>query len=478
MKSALILYSFLLSVLFAGTTHAQNAGNPWTLQQCIDYALKNNLQIRQTELGQETNKVILAQDKANLLPSLNASAYHNYNFGRTIDPYTNTFANSEVLSENFSVSSGLVLFNGLQKVNTIKQGQFDLLSSKEDVDKMKNDISLNIASAYLQILFSDELLTVAINQVGISQIQVERTKKLVDAGALAKGNLLQLQAQLAGDQLSQANAQNQVDLSYLNLIQLLDMDSVGGFSIVKPALSMPSETLLSVGPAHIYSMAVATQPAVKSAEYKLKSSDMQLKIAKGGAYPRLSIIGSLATGYSGADKQLVGTPVITGAQPNGDVTATGVLVYTPIYNIQTEVVPFTDQLSSNFNRSVGFSLTVPIFNGYQTHANIQKAIIQYKTADLNLKMQELQLRKTIQQAYADANAALIKYQATKKAVESTQEAFKYIDQKFNVGMVNSLDYNDAKNKLVKAESDLLQAKYDYIFKIKVLDFYQGKPLTL
>jgi len=478
MKLPLILHSFLLSVLFIGTNQAQNSGSPWTLQQCIDYALKNNLQIRQTELGQETNRVTLAQDKANLLPSVNASAYHNYNFGRTIDPYTNTFANSEVLSENFSVSSGLVLFNGLQKVNTIKQGQFDLLSSKEDVDKMKNDISLNIASAYLQVLFSDELLTVAVNQVGISQIQVERTRKLVDAGALAKGNLLQLQAQLAGDELSQANAQNQVDLSYLNLIQLLDMDSVGGFSIVKPALSMPSETLLSAGPAHIYSMAVATQPAVKSAEYKLKSSDMQLKIARGGAYPRLSIIGSLATGYSGADKQLLGTPVITGAQPNGDVTATGVLVYTPVYNIQTEVVPFTDQLTSNFNRSIGFSLTVPIFNGYQTHANIQKAIIQYKTADLNLKMQELQLRKTIQQAYADANAALIKYQATKKAVESSQEAFKYIDQKFNVGMVNSLDYDDAKNKLVKAESDLLQAKYDYIFKIKVLDFYQGKPLTL
>jgi len=458
---------------FSGSAIAQNGNGPWSLQQCIDYAVKNNLQIRQTELARQTNEITLTQDKANFLPTLNANAMHNYNFGRTIDLYTNTFATNEVLSENFSMNAGVTLFGGLQKVNTIKQGQYDLMSSKEDVDKMKNDISLNIASAYLQILFNDELLTVAANQVGISQIQVDRTKKLVDAGALAKANLLQLQAQLASDELSQANAQNQVDLAYLSLVQLLDLDSTGNFSIVKPVLNMPSEALLTQNASQIYTGALTSQPAIKSAQYKLKSYDMQLRIAKGGVSPRLSLMASLGTGYSGQDLTVTG---ISGAAWNGMVTGAGDKVYQAIPT--TQLTPYNDQLTNNFNRSIGFSLTVPIFNGLQTHGNVERAKIQLKNADLNLQLAELQLRKSIQQAYADANAALIKYHATKKAVEANQESFKYIDQKFSVGLLNSLDFNDAKNKLIKAESDLLQAKYDYIFKVKVLDFYQGKPLTL
>jgi len=191
----------------------------------------------------------------------------------------------------------------------------------------------------------------------------------------------------------------------------------------------------------------------------------------------LSMNVAIGTGYSGADKQLVGLPTVTGYQWNGDVTSSGQQVLQPLFTAQTSTTPFSNQLSSNFNRSVGFSLTVPIFNGLQTYSNVERAKLQLKNADLNLQIQKLQLRKTIQQAYADAHAALIKYQATRKTVDATQESFKYADQKFNVGLLNSLDYNDAKNKLVKAQSDLLQAKYDYIFKVKVLDFYQGKPLS-
>jgi outer membrane protein len=321
-------------------------------------------------------------------------------------------------------------------------------------------------------------LTVAHNQVGISQIQVERTRKLVDAGAQAKGNLLQMQAQLATDELAESNAQNQVDLAYLNLAQLLDLDSTGNFNIIKPDLGIPSESLLTMNAAQIYAVALQGQPMVKSAEYKLKSYEMQWRIARGGISPRLSLNAAIGTGYSGADKQLLGIPAITGYQWLGEVTSTGQQVWSPIFNAQTQVTPFSSQLSSNFNRSIGFNLTVPIFNGFQTHANIERAKLQLTNADLNLQLQKLQLRKTIQQAYADAHAALIKYQATKRTVDATQESFKYADQKFNVGLLNSLDYNDAKNKLVKAQSDLLQAKYDYIFKVKVLDFYQGKPLTL
>lgn len=468
----------LLLFLFPALSGAQNKTSPWSLEQCIDYALKNNIQVRQTELSRQTNEVSLAQYRANVLPTLNANASHAYNFGQTLDYYTNTFANKLVLSEQFSLSANLTLFNGFQKLNTIHQGEYDLLSSREDLNKMKNDISLNISGAYLQILFNYELLTIAQNQVGISQIQTERTKKLVEAGALAKGNLLQLQAQLAMDELNSATAQNQLDLSYLSLAQLLDLDSVGTFTIVRPQLSLPNESMLTQTPAQIFAAAVTMQPGVKSAEYKLKSYDAQLKIAKGAVSPRLTLSAALGSGYSGLSTEAVGTPVPSGYAPTALFTSGGSPVYEELFNVKQQLTPWSKQLDANFNRSIGLYLTIPIFNGLQTHATIQRAKLSMQNANLNLQLQQVQLRKTIQQAYADANAALIKYHATKKTVEATQESFKYTEQKFNVGLLNSLDYNDAKNKLIKAESDLLQSKYDYIFKVKVLDFYQGKPLTL
>jgi outer membrane protein len=327
--SSVLRFFFYLLLGLPFLSQAQTKTDPWSLQRCIDYALKNNIQIRQADLSSQVNEVSLTQYRANLLPSLNGNASHNYNFGRTIDQYTNTFADKLVLSENFSLNSSLVLFNGFQKLNTIKQGEYDLLSSREDLQKMKNDISLNIASAYLQILFNDELLAVANNQVGISQIQTERTKKLVDAGALAKGNLLQLQAQLAGDELSAANARNQLDLAYLNLAQYLDLDSVSAFTIVKPELSLPSVGALPNSPNMIYSDAVKSQPGVKSAQYKLKSSDMQLRVAKGGVSPRLSILAGIGSGYSGASKQNIGTATGFYLAPTGLVTSAGIRCCSP-----------------------------------------------------------------------------------------------------------------------------------------------------
>jgi outer membrane protein len=296
---------------------------------------------------------------------------------------------------------------------------------------------------------------------------------------LAKGNLLQLQAQVATDELTATTAQNQLDISYLTLAQLLDIDSVGSFTIVHPDLSMPSQSLLSQSSNEIYTQALTIQPVVKSAQFKLKSYDMQLRTAKGSAYPRLLLNAGIGSGYSGASIQSIGTPTGYSTVQTGLFTSTGIPVVQVIpTGTSTEVIPFRNQVNNNFNRSIGLYLTIPIFNGWQAHSNIERAKLSLKNADLNVQAQELQLRKTIQQQYADANAALIKYNATKRTVEATQESFKYTDQKFNVGLLNSLDFNDAKNKLIKAESDLLQAKYDYIFKIKVLDFYQGKPLTL
>ncbi|MCC6691131.1 MAG: TolC family protein, partial [Bacteroidia bacterium] len=287
---SITLLFFCLVYVF--TTVAQTkttAHGLWDLQQCIDYALKTNLQLKQTQLNADLGKVNLTQSEAAVLPAVNSFVSHTYNYGRTIDQYTNTFANSTVLSQNMYISGSLSLFSGLQKYNTIKQNQYTYIANKFDVDKSRNDIALNVANAYLQILLNRELLTIAQNQVAITKNQVERTQKLYDAGAVAKGNLLDLQAQQATDELSAATAQNQVDLAYLALVQYMNLDSVSGFEIQKPELTIPAENILINSPLQIYEQAAKQLPEIKSAEMKLQSARRGIAVAKGGISPQLTL---------------------------------------------------------------------------------------------------------------------------------------------------------------------------------------------
>ncbi len=478
-KNQIILCSFLLFAL----TFNSNAQNPvatnqtLSLEQCIDYALKNNIQIKQSELNTDLSQVNLLQSKATLLPSLNANAAHSYNIGRTVDRFTNQFADAEVLSQNFSLSTDVTLFCGFQNINTIQENKFIYLSRKYDVEKMKNDVALNIATAYLQILYSIETEDNAKNQMGITAAQVERAKIMVDAGTTAKGVLLDIQSQLALEELNVTNAQNQLDISYLNLAQLLNMPSAEGLSIVKPELTIGNNDLLTATTTQIYNSAVSNLPEIKSAEYTVKSAEKSVDVAWGGLSPRLTFSASYGTGYSGASQRVLGAPTFQGYGPDGSITSTGDTVLSPMFSSGTfEKIPFADQYSDNVNKSFGFYLTVPIFNRLQTKSAIDRARIQKLNADLTVESTKLQVQKNVQQAYADASAGLKKYNASLKAIDAMQESFKYTEQKFNVGLLNTNDYNDAKNKLIKAQSDLLQAKYEYVFKTKVLDFYQGKPL--
>ena len=471
-----IFYALSCLILMTSSiAFSQQPSKIWTLQQCIDYALENNISIKQNALNTQLAEQAMLQSKASALPNLNANAFHNYNFGRTVDPFTNEFATERVLANSFSLSSNVTLFNGFQTVNTIKQNRLDFLAVKYDVDKTRNDISLAIANNYLQILFSEELVGIANNQLGIIKQQLNRTKKLVEQGALAKGALLDIEAQEAMDELQLVNAENQLELSYLSLIQLLDLDSVSDFEIAKPDIDIPEGGVLIGTPGQIYDAAISIQPQIKSAEYKVESSLKGLSVSKGGNSPRLSMGGSYGTGYSDARRNITDT-LSSYAVPIG-YTQSGEDVFTPFYNYNYETTPFNKQIDDNINKSFGFNLAIPIFNGLQTRTSISRAKIAVKNAQYNLQLQKNQLNKDITQAYADATAAFKKYRATAKTVSALQEAFNYTEQKFNVGMVTSVEYNDAKNKLTKAKSDLLQAKYDYVFKTKVLNFYQGKSLA-
>ncbi len=439
----------MFSILFFAF-HLQ-AQQKWTLEDCIKYALDNNIQIKQSQLSAESDKISVLQNKLGVLPNLNGSISHNYNWGRNIDPSSNSYTDQQTQSNTFSLNSSVDLFNGFQKINSIRQSQYNYVASKLDVEKMKNDIALRIGQAYLQILFNIEQVGISQNQVDISNLQITRTKNLFEAGSIAKGNLLDIQAQGALEEANLVAAQNQLELSYLDLAQLLDLKSTANFEIEKPDLKMDNQLTL-VPASQVFAYASGVMPEIKSAQYRLESSYKGLAIARAGRYPNLTLSGYFGSNYADNFPEDF---------PNND-----------------KIMSFKDQLDRNLNKSLRFSLNIPIFNGYQVNANVSKAKLNTLNGDYNLQLAKNQLQKSIEQAFADAQGAYKSYNASQKAVTSFQEAFNYTQQKFDVGMMNSVDYNDAKNKLIKSQSDLLKAKYNFIFKKVILDFYQGNPITL
>ena len=470
----------LLLLIIISFSHNIKAQKKWTLEDCIKYALDNNIQVKQSQLSAESDKISALQSKLGVLPNINGSVSHNYNWGRNIDPSSNSYTDQQTQSNSVSLNSSIDLFNGFQKVNNIRQSQSNYMASKYDVEKMKNDIILRIGQAYLQILFNKEQVDISQNQVDISNLQIARTKNLFDAGTIAKGNLLDIQAQGALEEANLVVAQNQLELSYLDLAQLLDLKSTKDFEIVKPTIKMEGEVTL-IPANQVFAYASGTMPEIKSAEYRLESSYRGLAIARASRYPSLSLSGYFGSNY--ADNildysKIKSTSTRIGLPTNYTVEGTGQKILQQISNAEFENMSFKDQLDKNLSKSLRFSLNIPIFNGYQVNANVSKAKINTLNADYNLQLAKNQLQKSIEQAYADAQGAYKSYNASQKAVTSFQEAFNYTQQKFDVGMMNSVDYNDAKNKLIKSQSDLLRAKYNFVFKKVILDFYQGNPITL
>lgn len=467
---------FLLFMIFSFAFQT-NAQKKWTLEECINYALENNIQVKQSQLASESDKITALQNKLNALPNLNGSVSHNYNWGRNIDPTSNSYTDEQTQSNSFALTSSIDLFNGFQKINTIRQSESNYKASRYDLEKMKNDIALRIAQAYMQILFNKEQVDNQQNQVNISQLQIERTKKLFDAGTVARGSLLDIQAQAALEEANLIAAQNQLELSFLDLVQLLDLKSSADFDIAKPDLKVENEITL-IPSSQIYAYSSTVMPEIKSAEFRLESSYRGLAIARSFRYPSLSLSGYYGSNYADNFMKIKSFTVTDNVPTNYTVAGTNQAIVQKLTTYEFEKMSFKDQLDRNLSKSLRFSLNIPIFNGYQVNANVKKAKLNALNAEYNLQLTKNQLQKNIEQAYADAQAAFKNYKASQKTVASFQEAFDYTQRKFDVGMINSIDYNDAKNKLIKAESDLLKAKFNFVFKKIILDFYQGNPITI
>ncbi|MEO5570877.1 MAG: TolC family protein [Bacteroidia bacterium] len=449
----------------------------WTLKECVDYALANNIQIKQSELSTQISETYQSENYYNIFPSLNGSGSFTNGSGRSIDPTTYTYTTRDIQTGNIGLNSNFTIFNGFQLQNILKQSKLNFMSSKYDLEKIKDDISLNVAASYLQVLYSNEQVKASADRLDALVKQKNRTKLLTDAGTLPAGSLLDADAQVANEEYTKITAQNSLTSAYLTLTQLLNLDSIGDFKTENPKVEIPDESVLNIPVSDIYEVASKTKPEIKSAEYKVLSAEKGLAISKGAYMPRVSWFGSLSSTYSSESQTAVGDPVYSGLYPTGGVTGGGDTVYSPYYSYNYDDTPLKDQFNNNFYKSTGINLSIPIFNGLSARNSVKRAQLNYEYAKLNAENTKNQLYKSIQQAYADAVAALNKYKASEKSVEALTQSFTYTEKKFNAGLITSLDFLTARNNLTQAESNLLQAKYDYIFRLKVLDFYQGKPLA-
>ena len=445
MKNLLALF-FGLLLLSAGLTSTSQEN--WSLQKCIDYALENNIQIKQQALNTDYSQNQVNQAKSDRLPNLNAGISNNFNFGRSIT-YDNTYKNVNSSQYNGYLSTDVTLWNGSILQNTIKQRALDLQATIQDFQKAKDDMMLSIAASYLEILFAEELELVSQAQIEVTQQQINRTQQLVDAGSLARGAILEIEAQLAREELQLVNDQNRVQLAYLNMYQFLELPIAESFKIEKPKLPEIRANVTMSNSFDVFKNAVNVRPEIKAAQLRVESSRRQLDIAKGYSYPSLSFGANYYNLYNNKYSDFTG-----------------------------ESITLADQLKNNKRYGMGLTLNIPIFNRYQVKNGISNATLQITDFEYRLQSARNVLRKDIEQAYTNALASLNRYISSEKAVSSMLEAFRYTEEKFNVGMINTVEYNQSKNNLTMAQSELLQSRYEYIFRTKILDFYNGVPIEL
>ena len=454
------------------------------LEQCIEIALENNLQLKRSIINEQLQKVGYNQSLLQQAPTLNIFSNYGNNYGRSIDPTTNTFISNNSNFSGISASSNMNLFSGFSVRNNIKRSKVLLEKSVFDLENTKNNVMLSVVSAYLNVLLNTDRLDNARFQLQSTQEQLNRTNKLVDAGSIAITNKLNLEAQLAGDELALIQQENNYRLTILQLKQLLLLETQKEIKIIKPVVELSPSTVIDSDPNEIFNLAVSLLPEIKSAEKNAQSSLYDLRISRSGRYPSISVSSNFSSNYSSfANRErefydgFSMQPTTIGFLTNNPLETVSSLSLVP--NVVGSDKDFTilEQWQDYLSKSLSFSISIPIFNRYQTSANIKRAKLNKEIADIGVIEARNQVRQTIETSFNDALAASKSYSASQKQVRALEESFRIIKSQYNLGSVNYTEYQISNNNLVRATNDLLSSKYDYIFKLKVLDFYQGKKLT-
>ena len=448
-----------------------------TLQQAIDSTIQNNLTIKQAKLTEALANEDYKQAKFNQLPSLTANPTASYNFGRSPNLTTYSYSSQSFLYINGTASLSVTLFQGGQLRNQILQNKLVLDVDKTSTAKVKNDLLLNVVTDYLTILTDQDLVIAAKQQIELAKITVDRTQRNFDAGNQTLADLAQAKAQVSTAELNLTNAQNQADLAILILKQYMEMDPNKNISVEKPDISSFTDVKTVYDAKEIIKTAFAVNPDIKLAELQQQTYAQAIKIAKGNYYPTLSLFGGLGTNYSNQITQKV-TGTTSVSQQVGTVQGTGTPVI--VQSIQPVYAPYSTfgQFGDNFNQSLGLSLQIPIFNRFTARTSVRKAKLNYEYAELTTQLAKNTLSKTIIQATLDLHAAEKSYQSALQTFQSNKEALNITKQRYDVGLVNTLDYNTALTNYNKSQNDMIEAKYQMIFRSKVIDYYIGNPITL
>jgi outer membrane protein len=454
MKKMKQIKIMLALILLCVGTFLSAQSKPWSLEDCIRYAIEHNITIKQLIVQKNIAEVDLNTAQMSRLPDLSASGGQYWNFGRS-QIAAGTYDNVNQSTSSLSVGSSIPIFTGFRISNEIARNKLELEASVQNLEKAKEDLALNVASLFLQVLFNKEILKVNQDQLALSESQIERTRTLTDVGKVPLSQLYDIQAQAANDKLSVIQSQNDLRLSLLNLAQSLELQFNEDFNILVPNLGeIVTETLSSVQPPQIvFDNAIKVNPVIKAQELYVKSAEKALSIAKSGYYPTLNFSMGLGTSYYYMyNKTLLGVPVVNES--------------------------FSSQLKNKMGEQIVLSLSIPIFNRFSVRNQVRNAQFNIENQQLALENAKKSLYKEIETAYLNATSAQEKYKAAQGAIKSTSEAFNYAKERYETGKSTVFEFNDARTRWTKSQSDEIQAKYNYIFMTKILDFYNGNPIKL
>jgi outer membrane protein len=473
-----------LSVAFAQNpspnTPVASASSRLNLQQCIDIAQQNNIQIRQGKLTVANTDLQVRQARLNQLPTAIFQANQGLNGGRSINPQSNEFVQQLINSSSFQINSSVTLYNGGVLRSTIQQNNLALQASEQELNATQNNVALTVAQNYLNVLTGTEQLAVAQRQAEVTRAQLERMERLVNAGSAPEANLFELRATLAGNEVDIVNAQNTLDLAKVALLQAMNVPINQDFAVEPVNVPDPGLDPYTASVQQLYDAASTNLPEVKGADLRVKSANLGVQVAKGGLYPTLSLNAGLNTLYSSAASTRQANGQVLGQATVGyfvdPVTGAQLPVTSPIPGVDISGIAYGTQLKNNFSQSASLFLRVPIFQGNLSRNRITTAKIQQQNAELNALNTRLVLRQQIETAYTNMRAGANRFRATQAQVASLERAFQVAESRLNAGAINATDYSIAKTNLDRARASLVQAKYDYVFRSKILDYYQSKPL--
>ena len=469
--------SFVFALLFISTFNAQE--DKWTLKACVDYAIEHNISIAQSNLDVEQSEIDKSDAIGNFLPTLNGSGSHSWNIGLNQNITTGILENLTTQFTSLGLSSNVTIYGGLRNINQLHRSNLAIMASRYQLENIKDDISLLVVNSFLQILFNKEQLKIQEKQYEITKQDVNRVNELVEAGVVPRGDILELKATLASQAQQIVNIKNTVLLSKISLAQTLLIKDYNNFDIVDIEYDVPLSSILNESPTTIIEKAKEERYNIKIAEANVKLAEYDLKIAKGRLHPTLSAFYGYNTRASYSDRIIGADQVLDGTNTQiGFVESTGEPVLTP--NITATPIiaspdALFDQFSLNDGHSFGLSLNIPIFNGFSARNNVQRSLINLERSKNQLKQADLDIETVVYQAINDAKAALTAYEATLKTMEAREEAFNYSKERYNLGLLNSFDFSQSQARLEQAQSDVIRTKFDFIFSIKVLEFYFGIP---